>query len=278
MSRAGASPKINVIFRSCDLVNAVHNAPRPFNLDKKTLIKICFKSLYNALQGFNYHIVVLGDNLSPEMKSFFSGFDIEFIEGVFGNDNSIRETIKIAERFNDDEWVYFCEDDYLHTKDAMQKIITLITEKETILPGNIKIKQLLRKRQITLLSIPRFFKKPNLVVFPADYPDRYMQEFSKRDFIFHTTNSHWRQVYDTTFTFLMQVKEVKNKRQILWKSANKANDRYLSSNLYGKSFFFNKLLCLSPLPSVATHMHEQTMSPLQDWEGIVNELKVEISS
>ncbi len=277
MSRAGASPKINVIFRSCDLVNAVHNAPRPFDLDKKTLIKVCFKSLYNALQGFNYHIVVLGDKLSPEMKAFFLGFDIEFIEGVFGNDNSIRETIKIAQRFNDDEWVYFCEDDYLHTPDAIQKITTLIEEKETIVPSTIKMKQLLRKRRITLLSIPRFFSQPNIVIFPTDYPDRYMQEYSSRDFIFHTTNSHWRQVYDTTFTFLMQAKDVKKKKRILQKSANRANDRYLSNKLYGKSLFFNKLLCLSPMPSVATHMHIQTMSPLRDWEEIVNELKAEIS-
>jgi hypothetical protein len=137
------SPKINIIFRTCDAVNAVHKAPRPFDLDKKTLIKICFKSLHNALQSYNYNIVILGDNLSEEMKDFFKTFDIKLIEGVFGNDNSIRETIKIATQFPDNEWVYFCEDDYLHTPDSFEKIITLINEKEKIEPSNIKWKQLL---------------------------------------------------------------------------------------------------------------------------------------
>ena len=85
-------------------------------------------------------------------------------------------------------------------------------------------------------------------------------------------------MHDTTFTFLMQAKDVKSKKRVLLKAAHRANDRYLSTKLYGKSFFFNnKLLCLSPMPAVATHMHEQTMSPLRDWEGIINELKAEIS-
>lgn len=270
-------PKINVVFRSCDAVTAVHHAPRPFDLDKKTLIKVCFKSLHNALQGYNYHIVVLGDNLSPEMKAFFLTFDVELIEGVFGNDNSIRETVKIAQRFNDEEWVYFCEDDYLHTPDAIEKIVTLIKEKDTILPATIKFRRRLRKREITLLSIPRFFSKPNIVISPTDYPDRYSLEYAARDFIFHTSNSHWRQIYNTTFTFLMQAKDVKRKKNILLNAAHRANDMYLSKKLYGKSFFADKLLCVSPLPGLATHMHTQTMTPLINWEQLVNDLKTELS-
>jgi hypothetical protein len=268
--------RINIIFRSCDLVNAVHNAPRPFNLDKKTLIKVCFKSLFNALQGFSYRIIVLGDNLSDEMKCFFLGFDLELIEGVFGNDESIRQTIQIATQFNDDEWVYFCEDDYLHTKDAFEKIVSLIEGKDAISPGEVQFKQLLRKRELTLFSFKRYFSKPNLVIFPCDYPDRYNLKYAAKNFIFHTSNSHWRQISDTTFTFLMQVKDVKKKKKFLLKSANKANDRYLSKALYGKSFFYSKLLCVSPLPSLSSHMHIETMSPLMDCKKLVEELITEI--
>ncbi|KGO91167.1 hypothetical protein [Flavobacterium subsaxonicum] len=277
MNATLANPKINIVFRSCDLVNAVHNAPRPYNLDKKTLIKVCFKSLHNALQGFNHHIVVLGDNLSAEMKAFFLTFNVELIEGIFGNDNSIRECVKIAQRFNDDEWVYFCEDDYLHTPDAIAKIVTLIKEANTIEPASIKLKQLLRKRTLTLLSIPRFFKKPGIVISPTDYPDRYVEQYRVPNFIWQTSNSHWRQISDTTFTFLMQAADIKKKKRILLNSANRANDRYLSNNLYGKSFFFNKLLCLSPMPSLSTHMHVQTMSALQNWDDLVAQLTKEIA-
>ncbi|MVO10615.1 hypothetical protein GOQ30_15685 [Flavobacterium sp. TP390] len=268
--------KINVIFRSCDIVNAVHNAPRPFDLDKKTLIKICFKSLYNSLKDYDYTITVLGDNLSDEMKQFFSKFDLKLIEGVYGNDKSIRETIKIAEQFNDDEWVYFCEDDYLHKPEAFQYIIDLIKNKERIVPGKIKIKQLLRKREITLLSIKRFFSKPNLIIHPCDYPDRYNLKYLSKNFIYHTDLCHWRQITDTTFTFVMQVKDVKKKKKVLLKSSYRANDRYLSKKMYGRSFFFKKFLCLSPLPSLSTHMHVETMSPLVNWKVLVDKISKEI--
>lgn len=264
-------PKINVIFRSCDVVTAVHHAPRPFNLDKLTLIKVCFKSLYESLQGYNYHIVVLGDKISDDLRNFFTSYGVELIEGSFGNDNSIRETIKIAERFPDDEWVYFCEDDYLHTPDAFQKINTLITEVKNIVPATIKFKRRLRKREITVLSLPRFFKTPNVVIYPADYPDRYNGAYAARDFIFHTSDSHWRQISDVTFTFLMRADVVKQKKYLLMKSAHRANDRLLSKRLFGKSFFvLNNILGLSPLPSLATHMHTHTMSPLVDWKAIVD--------
>jgi len=266
------SPKINVIFRSCDTVNAVHHAPRPFGLDKKTLIKVCFKSLYNSLQGYNYSIIVVGDNLSQEMKDFFSKFDLKLIEGVYGNDASIRETIKIAAAFPDNEWIYFCEDDYLHRKEAVDQIVNLIQNKDSIVPARIQYKQLLRKREITLFSFKRYFRKPDLVIHPCDYPDRYNLKYATKSFIFHTQKSHWRQIFDTTFTFLMEAKDVKRYKKTLLKASNRANDRYLSKALFGKSFFFSKLLCVSPMPSLSSHMHIETMSPIIDWEKIVQQL------
>ena len=276
MNSASENIKINVIFRSCDAVNAVNNSPRPFNLDKKTLIKICFKSLLNALEGIDYRMIVIGDNLSKDTKDFFLQYDLELIEGVFGNDKSILESIKAAENIEGKEWIYFCEDDYLHTKSSFEKIVNLIKVKDKIIPGKLKINQLLRKRTITLFSINRYFSKPNLVIHPCDYPDRYSLKYATKNFIFHTNDSHWRQISNTTFTLLIEAKEfIKHKKRFI-KSAKRANDGYLSKTLFGRSFFFNKLLCVSPMPSLSTHMHEETMSPVVDWGNLVNELLHEI--
>jgi hypothetical protein len=268
--------KITIIFRSCDSVNAVNNAQRPFDLDKKTLIKICFKSLYNSVQGFNYRIIVLGDKLSNEMKTFFLEYGVDLVDGVYGNDNSILESFRIAEKIEDDQWIYFCEDDYLHQKNSFDKIVNLLKSKDAIIPGRIQFKQLLRKKTITFLSFNRYFSKPNLVVHPCDYPDRYNINYLSRNYIFHTQDSHWRQITDTTFTFLMEARDVKKYKKILIKSSNRANDRYLSKKLFGRQFFFNKLLCVSPIPSIATHMHISTMSPVIVWQSLVNELLGEI--
>ena len=129
---------------------------------------------------------------------------------------------------------------------------------------------------MTLFSFKRYFTKPNLVIHPCDYPDRYDLKYATKNFIFHTQKSHWRQIFDTTFTFLMEVKEVKRNKKILIKASHRANDRYLSKNLFGKSFFYNKLLCVSPMPSLSTHMHVETMSPIVNWEKLVTELLKEI--
>lgn len=270
--------KFTIIFRSCDTVNAVNNSPRPFNLDKKTLIKICFKSLLNALVGTNYKMIVIGDNLSEEMRDYFLKFDIELIEGIFGNDKSILESIRLAEKVSGDEWVYFCEDDYLHCKNSFEKIMNLIEVKDEIVPARLKINQLLRKRTISLFSIKRYVNKPNLVIHPCDYPDRYNIKYATKNFIFHTKDSHWRQISNTTFTFLIQAKEVIKHKKKFIKSSKRANDGYLSKKLFGRSFFFNKLLCVSPIPSLSTHMHQDTMSPIIDWGQLVNELLCEIKN
>ncbi|WP_367772854.1 glycosyltransferase [Flavobacterium sp. WC2421] len=278
MNSASENIKINVIFRSCDAVNAVNNSARPFNLDKGTLIKICFKSLLNALEGIDYKMIVIGDALSKETRDFFLKYDIELIEGVFGNDKSILESIKIAEKINSEEWIYFCEDDYLHTKDSFKKILNLIKVKDLIVPGRIKLNQLLRKRTISLFSFKRYLSKPNLVIHPCDYPDRYTIKYATKNFIFHTKDSHWRQISNTTFTFLIEAKELIKHRKTFIKSSKRANDGYLSATLFGRSFFFNKLLCVSPIPSLSTHMHQETMSPIIDWEKLATELLCEIKT
>src|SRR6187402_1667128 len=106
--------KYTIIFRACDSVTSVNKSPRPFQLTKAQLIKICFMSLLDSLKGFDYRIIILGDKLSNEMIDFFNSFEVDLRLGSYGNVASIRESIQIASTINDDEWIYFCEDDYLH--------------------------------------------------------------------------------------------------------------------------------------------------------------------
>jgi hypothetical protein len=57
---------------------------------------------------------------------------------------------------------------------------------------------------------------------------------------------------------------------IFKKASVGANDGYLSKALYGEKNFSGKILCLSPLPGLSTHMHTDTMTPLTDWEALKN--------
>lgn len=254
-------PMIHVIFRACDIVNAVNANPRPFNLDKTTLVKLSFQSLYDSLQGIPHTIHVVGDTLSEQLQSFFSTRNCVLIQGDFGNDESIRQTLKLAEQFPDDDWIYFCEDDYVHVQYAMRYIHNFLKNPCQTMDHE--------KRLYTWSSFVKLNNK-DIVIHPTDYPDRYRGKYRRFSLIFHSNDCHWRQITDTTFTFLMKSSTVKKHKKLLLRCANGANDRMLSKRLYGRFTFFNKVLALSPIPGLATHMHRDTMSPLIDWESIIS--------
>ncbi len=252
---------IHIIFRACDKVLAVNKGPRPFGLSKLELIKICFKSLYFSAQKVTHTLTVLGDKLSPELKSFFLEYTTNIIEGNFGNDESIRKALRIGlDIKNVDDWVYFCEDDYLHKPETFTFISNLIKKDIGIFEDNFFNKVGILKRKIVY---------PSIVIFPSDYPDRYLERDRTRHFIFHTNDCHWRQVANITFTFIIQVKELQKHQHIFTKSAQNANDAYLSKMLFGINNFKKKLLCLSPIPSLTAHFHINTLPPLIDWETLL---------
>lgn len=254
-------PTYHIIFRACDVVNAVNNNPRPFDLDKASLIKVCFRSLYDSVQAVPHKIYVLGDKLSDSMMDFFSGYNVELSNGSYGNDESIRQTIKKALQLPQDDWVYFCEDDYLHRKETFEYINNFILQREQAMEYKARLHSL-----ASLIDVG----SKDLVIHPCDYPDRYLGKYRRQSFIFHSSDCHWRQITDTTFTFLMKGSSVHKYKRILEKSSVGANDRYLSKTLYGKVLIGNRALCVSPMPGLTSHMHRDTMSPIIDWKSIVD--------
>jgi hypothetical protein len=263
-----SEPKYNVIFRTCDSVQALRGA-RPFGLDKRTLIQICFLSLHGALRGFPHRIHVLGDKLSPEIEEFFGAYaerdsSITISNGDYGNDESIRQSISLALSFPDDEWVYFCEDDYLHQPYTFVRIDELIRNRSEALlfrPG----------RRFMRLLFRNIEQKP-LFIHPTDYPDRYDPGHRQFSLIFMTKSCHWRQISSTTFTFLGEVKSLKKYERHLRESATGARDDHLSRHLFSHVVFRGRGLCVSPIPGLATHMTDGVMTPFVDWEASVHEL------
>ena len=252
-------PRFHIIFRTCDMVHSVHNAPRPFELDKRTLIKICFLSLLRSLEGISYRITILGDRLSPELQAFFQQFNVLLLNEELGNDRSLRRSIELACESYPDDWVYLCEDDYLHVPHAFQFITDLIIHRDEYLRMRASIRF---KR-----GSERFRNVP-LVIHPPDYPDRYQRHYRRYSLLFTSRFCHWRQISSTTFTILAQAKTFQHFRSLFERSTIGARDIYLSRKLYGAHFFGKKALAISPIPGLATHMHEEVMTPLVGWENL----------
>ena len=254
--------KYTIIFRACDSVNAVNKNPRPFNLAKTELIKICFLSLLDGLKGLNYRIIILGDKLSEEMIAFFNSFEVEMCLGSYGNDASIRESLNIAKTIPDDEWIYFCEDDYLHVPNSFLVIDNFLNERNQLFVQEIKPYNL-----SSMVNLPA----KDLFIFPPDYPDRYFPKYRRHSLIVQSSDCHWRQITNITFTFLAKTSTIKKHLALLRKSSRKANDSLLSRKLFGHFGFIASSICFSPMPGLSTHMHINSMTSLRDWKKITEE-------
>ncbi len=243
--------KLKIIYRVCDIVNSLHTGlngslnPRPFNLSKKEIIKICCSSLAESLEKFSdqYEFHIIGDRVSEDTWNFVneklkpvSSFNSQI---ALRDSGSLLKCSELAMTFQDDDLIYFVEDDYLHDAEFFSKKLS-----DFINFSNQNI------------NIPWF-------IHPTDYPCQYNRAL-KRSFILQTESGYWREVSSTTHTF-MCYKKFYNMFVNHFRECHKedGNDGKLSQ------IFSTQALCFSPLPGIATHMHQGTFSRYIDWESIM---------
>ena len=258
--------KFNILFRACDKVESVHNSKRVFGLNKTETIKVSFYSIYHSLKLFRCNFVIIGDDLSDELLDFFKFFD----DVLINNSNldsaakSLQKQIDIALKIPDDEWVYMCEDDYLHLPHSFEYISEFIENKEKYLKTSSKKKNYVNRIIGDISNTP-------LIIHTPDYPDRYDPPWKRPSYIFLSKYCHWRQITNTTHTFLLQSSSIKKFEKYIKASSVGPSDSKLSEKVYGRFLFHNKAICVSPILGLSTHMTEGVMSPLVDWEKICNE-------
>ena len=119
-------------------------------------------------------------------------------------------------------------------------------------------------------------EKP-LVIFPPDYPEGYYPFWKRLSFVFMSKYCHWHQVTNSTHTFLLQAKTVKKfKKQISASAVGPSDDKLAES--YGRILFRNKMLCVSPIRGLSTHMTPSVMTPFINWEEIYKNNAGELES
>ncbi len=261
--------RYRVIFRACEATVAYNGKPRPFGLDKRTLVQLCFLSLVRELEGFEHSIHVVGDRLSSELVDFFRGFGVSQTNEELDNSRSLSRAVQLALAADDDDWVYFCEDDYLHEPGCFVRIDELIEHRAEYLAYKPKP----RWRRLRVDELER---KP-LCIFLPDYPHWYRARVRQPAFLFHSRHCHWRQVTTTTGSFIGRADYLKRKRGPLERFAATCDDRELSRSLYGSWSFRGRALCVAPLPGLASHMHEGAMSVFGDCQRLIGVYRSELA-
>jgi hypothetical protein len=251
----------------------VSKVPPVFSQDKYKLSELCLKSFKDSLVDLKTKMYVLLDNCPPEyqqlFEKYFQSSDIEFIhlDGV-GNQATFDLQIKTLLKQEDSERVYFAEDDYFYLPGQFKEMIDFMDENS----------------DADFLST-------------YDHRDYYTHPLHRHAYEKRTTTTRlWRTANSTCLTFLTTKKILKEARSILetYTRGNYDSSMWLALTKYQinpinmrKSNEMKKIIfrvwrdswrqiiagkrfkLWTPLPSISTHMENNSIAPGIDWKKIM---------
>ena len=230
---------MRIIYRISD---AGYNKVKPDYINNE----VCLKNARETFKDADW--LVIADNVSEPTKKMIQNYieedsDVEYVSVGHGA-GTFNLALDEALTLDDDEIVYFIENDYLH-KPNSQKIL-----EEGFELG---------------ASFVSLYDHPDKYLSPEKGGNPYCQGGAEDTRVYLTDSCHWKITNSTTMTFAAKVKTLKRTEEILRKHTNTThpNDFNMFLELREK----NELL-ITPLPGYSTHGETAWLSPLTNWEKI----------
>lgn len=210
--------------------------------------------LRNALEVFKgVKMVIFVDSLiedtDKEIHNLCDNLDnveIRYIQ-CRSNPKSFRCAYEEALKLNDDDFVYFLEDDYLHL-DNSEELIREFAERNYT-------------DYVTLYDHPDKYEEGCVEVNP------FCKELGEKTVVFRTSNHHWKLTNSTTMTFGAFADILKRDKDVFWKHTD--GDSSNDFKIFIELLKSGKLLS-SPIPSLSTHCEKKYLAPFINWEKCVN--------
>ena len=205
----------------------------------------CLKNATEVFKDTDWSIIA--DNVSSETNNMIvkykSRSHINYVEVGHGA-GTFNLALDEALTYDDDEIIYFIENDYLH-KPESQKII-----EEGFNLG---------------ASFVSLYDHPDKYLPPESGGNPYCKGGAEDTRVYLTDSCHWKITNSTTMTFAAKVSTLKRTEEILRKhtSGSHPNDFAMFLELRSK----NELL-ITPIPGYSTHGETAWLSPLTDWSKI----------
>ena len=204
--------------------------------------------LANAIKEFDDSIwSVIADNVSADTNNMIQKYVTRdcILHTEKGNGAAtFNLALDEALTYDDDEIVYFIENDYLH-KPGSQKIIEEAFELGA--------------------SFVSLYDHPDKYLDPSKGGNPYCQGGAEDTRVYLTTSCHWKITNSTTMTFAVKVSTLKRIESTLRKHTNRThpNDFQMFIDLRKQ----NELL-ITPIPGYSTHGETAWLAPTIDWEKI----------
>ena len=209
----------------------------------------CLKNALSIFRIDEHEWVIIADNISEETNKMLLKYvpnEVIHRVDIRSGAGTFNYALDIALKSNDNDVVYFLENDYIHKVNSDGILL------EGINTGG------------DYVSL-------------YDHPDKYIpanrggNPFIENDGgevtkVYLTKSCHWKMTNSTTMTFASKVKTLKEDESILRKWTNMGDyprdfDMFIELREKGK-------VLLTPMPGYSTHGETAWLSPLTDWEKI----------
>ncbi len=206
--------------------------------------EICLKNFVEVFLPNDFTIIA--DNISEDTKKMILKYVpedcIQYVKVGHGA-GTFNLALDLALTYNDEEIVYFIENDYLHTSDA---------------------KKILKEGFDIGASFVSLYDHPDKYLSPDKGGNPYCDGGAEDTRVYLTDNSHWKITNSTTMTFAAKVKTLKENEKILRDFTNGTHPH--DFQMFLKLREYNQLL-ITPIPGRSTHGETAWLSPLTKWKN-----------
>ena len=227
---------MKIIYRVSD---TGYNKVKPKYIDnQKCLSNFCY-----VFQDDD--IIVMADNVSEDTRRMIQQHAVHLEHVNVGHGaGTFNLALDMALKFDDDEIVYFVENDYLHKDEAPKKL-----EEGFSLGANF-------------VSL---YDHPDKYLDPSKGGNPHCEGGGEETRVYLTDSCHWKITNSTTMTFASKVSTLKEIEPILRKWTNETHPH--DFNMFLELRDKGKLL-ITPIPGYSTHGETAWLSPLTDWSKI----------
>jgi hypothetical protein len=231
---------MKIIYRISD---AGYNKVKPDYIDNQK----CLQNFCNVFYDYINDIHIIADNCSDltidMIKKYIDPVNIERVSVGHGA-GTFNLALDKALKWEDDEIVYFVENDYLHK------------------PGSPTI---LKEGFDLGASFVALYDHPDKYLDPRSGGNPYCEGGAEDTRVYLTDSCHWKITNSTTMTLASKVSILKQTENIFKKH---------TSGTYPRDFDIfvelreNEHLLITPIPGYSTHGETAWLSPLTDWSKI----------
>ena len=230
---------MKIIYRISD---AGYNKVKPKYINNRN----CLWNAVNTFQDVGFEDwTVIADNISEEtdvmIQDYMPRERIEYVSVGHGA-GTFNLALDKSLTFDDNEIVYFIENDYLH------------------LPGSKRIiEEGLDEIGADFVSL---YDHPDKYI---DGANPYVQGGGEMTRVMLSTSSHWKVTNSTTMTFASKVKTLRKTENILreYTQGSYPRDFDMFVHLYNSAHYL-----VTPIPGYSTHGETAWLTPLINWKKI----------